>query len=266
MHLRPLLFALMGMAPLACSGKVVAPGGDNPSGLAENASDLGDVVSQSASLTALLALAGSGAADPSSAATAAASIQGFFVPSGCLSTQTEAATGTSTHTFQDCAGPWGLSHVSGVVTIGFTAMPAGAVTLQVSTQGLSVHRARFDYAGTATVTTSGVGRALDYVGRLSGTTARGRSFSHDGSWVSSWRIGGSCISLDGQSAGAIDGVLVQTTVSGYERCRDECPGAGILTVDEVGSGNKVTIAFDGTSEAIATDASGSASITLACGL
>jgi len=266
------LYLVAAGAFLGCAGRATGEPGVNTTSLAENGSDMGDAVSKTSSLTAAVALAGSAVPAALPANTAVPSVEGFFAPAGCVTTQADAANPSVTITFQDCSGPWGLSHVSGTLQVAYTAQPPAqaalgqSLSLHVSAQGLVLRRALVDYSADAVVSTDGASRTMTYTAQVSGTTPRGRSFVHTGQWNLSWQVGGSCLTIDGSGQGKLGDRGAQSTLGGYKRCGSECAGGGHVDVVDEATGERVDVLLGGTSEATFTDAQGMSQITLGCAL
>jgi hypothetical protein len=267
--LAALLVILPGAVLPAIAGCGAAAGASEPAPatLAENASDLGDLVSQTSSLTASLAL---GAPTPTAtqAAPSAATpdaVPTFYAPAGCVTAETQGA--SITRRFLDCSGPWGLSLISGTLTASYSVDATGLLRVQVSANSINLRGATIDYEAEATLATNGATRTMTYVGTLEGTTVRGRSFTHTGQWTATWDIGASCITVNGASENEVlDGRTATVTLDGYERCADACPSAGTITVADVATGETVRVTLDGSAVATLTVGGAASEFTLACGL
>ncbi|MGH7284373.1 MAG: hypothetical protein ACRELY_22830 [Polyangiaceae bacterium] len=269
----PLLF-LAGIVSAAtgCSNRSPGSTADDSAALAEEGTDANDVESQSATLTAAFTLGTGDFTHPEASVAAAANVAGFFAPQSCVTTQTDAANLAVNYTLLDCTGPWGLAKISGTLKVVYAAV-TGGISLDVTGTGLQFnadapHHGSADLHATATVTASGSAREMTWNASLTGTTARGNALSRTASWDMKWRVGESCIALDGSAEGAVADRTLKTEVDDYQRCADECPAAGgKITVDSEKDGEQVTLSFDGSNVATFTGVDGKLTkIVLACGL
>lgn len=269
----PLLF-LAGIITVAagCSNRSPASTSDDSAALAEEGTDANDVESQSATLTAAFTLGTGDFTHPEASVTAASNVAGFFQPQSCVTTETDAANLHVKYTLSGCTGPWGLVKITGTVDVTYAAVDGG-LSLDVTGSGLEfnaeqAHHASADLHATATVTANGSAREMTWNATLNGTTARGNVFSRTANWDAKWRVGGTCISLDGSAEGTVDGRTLKTEVDGYQRCLDSCPAAGgKITIQSEKDGEQVSLSFDGANEATFTGVDGKQTkITLACGL
>jgi hypothetical protein len=179
------------------------------------------------------------------------------------------ATQTNTYTFSDCTGPYGLLHLTGVVTAVWSVHSADTLDVTLSASNFQVNRATItSWNATATVTASGDSRDMVWAASLSGTTGSGRSFSRTNNKDIKWTVGEECISISGSSEGTITGLDLKTTITSYSRCAASCPAAGSeIQVTDVTNGDSVSVKYLGGAEAEFTSVSGtSTDIPLLCGL
>ncbi len=229
--------------------------------LAENGSDSNEVEARASALTATVVLAPT-ATYVGGIVAAASDVSSFYLPRTCVTTSavtpaSDSTTETVVYTFDDCAGPWGLRHVTGTLTAALSESPASAVTIHVTSDVLRLDGAVASLDATAVLTETGIARDLAWTSTmLAGTTARGREFHRTASWHAGWQVGGSCVTVtDGAAAGDVLGRALTTTVDAYERCASECPAAGgSVSVRDVAANESVTIDYDGTAVATVTTA------------
>lgn len=248
--------------------------------LAEDGADTHDIEAQASSLTAVFTLAphaleeadgGSGTSPPPTpdeVLAAADRTRAFFAPVGCLTVAASPEKKEVTYVFSGCSGPWGLLRMHGTVIARYTRAPNG-ITVEVTTDDLRANRATVDYHATATITGDAAGnRAMTWKAELSGTTARGRAFERTADWSARWKVGNTCIAVDGTAEGNVTGRPVRTTVEGLSRCRGECPQrGGVVTVTNTATNKTLRIEFEGGNRATFTAANGrETTIVLACGL
>ncbi len=234
--------------------------------LAENGSDVGDLAARVTALTASFALGAGSTVDLTTIAATAT----LYAPEGCVTTRLTAADGVESLilTFADCAGPWGLVHVTGEVTVG--PPPGNPIpgTLEVGSTDLKLDRATVTFKAEASIRSTGpAGRVLSWAPAISGETARGRAFQSEGSWSVSWTVGGTCIEADtsGDQAVVAGSALVIEQALDLTRCSATCPTAGRLVLTGTSS-LRETLSFDGGDIAAFVTSSGTNDIQLACGL
>lgn len=266
-----LLASILGFAA-GCSNRSPGSTADDSAALAEEGTDANDVESQSAALTAAFTLGTGDFTHPAASVTAAANVAGFFVPQTCVTTETDTVNLTVNYTLSGCTGPWGLAKISGTVKVVYAAV-TGGVSLDVTATGLEFnagapHHGSADLHATATVTASGSAREMTWNASLTGNTARGNAFERTANWDMKWRVGESCIALDGSAEGTVADRTIKTQVDSYQRCADACPAAGgKITVESEKDGEEVTLSFDGSNVATFTGVDGKPTkIILACGL
>jgi hypothetical protein len=156
---------------------------------------------------------------------------------------------TARFEFNDCTGPSGLEHLSGVVT----------VTFAFATDGLHARAKAIDLRSGGvpiTLDAEGVTRAQGSTHRLLEVTTNGAGmgslgdrFVRKGSYEVTLRDDGwspmGCITLDGSWSTRLIARDAKTTVSDYTRCGRSCPDAGARIEHAVGDGATIEIAFDG---------------------
>lgn len=270
---RSVFFAgIAGMIALGCSNRSPRSSADDSAALAEEGTDANDVESQSATLTAAFTLGTGDFTHPEASVTAASSVAGFFEPQSCVTTETDAVNLHVKYTLSGCTGPWGLVKITGVVDVTYASVDGG-LSLDVTASGIQFnaeqpHHASADLHATATVTADGSAREMTWNATLTGTTARSNAFSRTANWDTKWRVGGTCISLDGSAEGTVDDRTLKTEVDNYQRCLGSCPAAGgKITIESEKDGEQVSLLFDGANEATFTGVNGQQTkITLACGL
>jgi hypothetical protein len=173
-----------------------------------------------------------------------------------------------TYTFDDCSGPYGLLHVTGVVTVTYDQPAPTQLNLDLSSTGLVVNRTKLDWHATGAITASGTSRSMVWKGSVGGTTARGRAFSRTNEKTIGWEAGKQCVTVNGASEGDVTGRKLRTEVSAYTICESACPEAGgSIKITSVATGKTVSLAFDGSNTATYTGPNGGqVQVRLACGL
>lgn len=270
----PLFPAALSLALFAgCSGTSSGtPTGDDSIALAEDGTDANDIESQSSALTAAFTLGTGDFQHPAASVQAAANVAGFFTPTSCVTTQTDLPNLTVTYTLASCNGPWGLANITGSVVVVYSSVDGGLALdvtgTHVEFDGKRPNHGSADLHATATVTANGSAREMTWNATLTGKTARGNAFTRTSNWDTKWRVGESCIALDGSAEGNVTARKLKTSVDGYQRCLGSCPVAGgKITILDEGSNHQVSLAYNGGNDATFTDVNGQeTAITLACGL
>ena len=127
-----------------------------------------------------------------------------------------------------------------------------------------MNRATVDWTATAEVTNTGADRSMHWKGALSGTTARGKTFSRTNEKTVTWRFGERCFGVSGISEGTVRDRYLRTEVTNFRRCQGACPEAGGRITISNEKKLKVEILFDGTSRATYTSPKGKTTFDLAC--
>jgi hypothetical protein len=182
-----------------------------------------------------------------------------FQPPSCVRAGIEGQ--TVNYTFTDCAGPFGLARMSGVMRATWFNRSANGWTVQLTgevTIGRALHRTNLtaavsyaDTVRTAMVTVSG-----------NGTGPRGTSYATSGTYTATWDAG--CVGVDGTLMVAAGGLRLAVTPNNWRRCHGACPTAG-ASLGIVGPLGASTITASGGPSAMATGPRGAATVTLFCG-
>jgi hypothetical protein len=187
----------------------------------------------------------------------------LYFPRNCLTVASDEVAKTVTYGFGDCTGPNGIFKIRGDIVATYTAEP-GKLTLNLVGNDLQVNRSVVDWTATAVITANGADREMHWKGSLSGTTARGKTFSRTNEKVVTWRFGERCFGVSGVSEGKVRDRYLRTEISNFRRCQGACPEAGGRITISNESKLKVEILFDGTKRATYTSPKGSTTFELAC--
>lgn len=269
---------LLVLASSACrkdDGTDTAGGADAPGSLAEDGTDSAAVEIDSEIVTSslvsatasggLLTLASTG--ELGAGGTAARGVgdgaTAIYFPRGCLGVTSDEAAKTVTYDFKDCAGPNGIFRINGVITATYETGPDKLVLHLVGTD-LRINRAIVDWSATAAIAANGPARSMRWRGSLSGTTARGKTFSRTNEKLVTWRFGERCFGVSGVSEGKVRGRYLRTEIADYRRCQGACPEAGGRISISNDANVKVEIVFDGSNRATFTGPKGTTTFALAC--
>jgi len=187
----------------------------------------------------------------------------LYFPKGCLTVTSDDVAKTVTYDFLSCAGPNGIFHITGRVVATYSTAP-GTLTLNMVGNDLQVNRSIVDWTAHADISSAGLAREMHWQGTLSGTTARGKTFSRTNTKVVDWRFGERCYGVSGVSEGKVRDRFLRTEITDFRRCQGACPEAGGKIVISNAAKVKVEITFDGTAEATYTTPKGSVTFDLAC--
>jgi hypothetical protein len=187
----------------------------------------------------------------------------LYFPKGCVTVASDDAAKTVTYGFTDCAGPNGIFRIHGTIVATYATEP-NKLTLNLVGTDLQVNRSVVDWTATAVITTNGADREMRWNGSLSGTTARGKTFSRTNEKVVTWRFGERCFGVSGVSEGKVQDRYLRAEITGYRRCQGACPEAGGRITISNESKVKVEILFDGTKRATFTTPKGQTTFELAC--
>lgn len=190
----------------------------------------------------------------------------WFQPAGCIQATVDTTAKTAVYVFTACTGPLGLAELDGTVDVTWSGSP-GQLTLNYEAHGFKINRATIDsWQASAVITASGSARHMVWSAQLSGTTARGRTFTRTNDKTIDWTVGQACVTVSGESDGTILGTELRTTIVSYSRCAAECPQSGSeIKVENVKNGTSVDIKYSGGPEAILTVNGKESDIGLACG-
>lgn len=150
----------------------------------------------------------------------------------CLTT-TVSPTETIYH-FAQCSGPYGLTAVSGDVTVDWVDS-APTFHIDVSSSNLTFGGVSITtWTASADVTAEGAARTMIWQSSASGTVkvhGLARAFERTVDATSTWNIGAECIDIDGEAHGSIqtssgDTLHVDTRASSFVACVSSCPSSG----------------------------------------
>lgn len=172
----------------------------------------------------------------------------FFTPAGCASATASGA--TVNYNFNNCEGAFGLRSVSGAAQLQLS-QSNGQLAFTASSTDLTAGGAPFilDLSGTAT--RSGTQRVVTMT---SHSRDPNRVDSRNEQITMTWEQGSGCVTLNGQGSSNRDDMVTTSTITNYQRCENQCPTAGKVTVD--GKDGTFTTEFNGTSTVTVTDPNG----------
>jgi hypothetical protein len=283
-HRKPSLLALLGFLVVASASsmgckkddaKPVDATADDAQALAEDGADSAVAETDTEVVTSSLVSATAAGGSLTLASTSELALGGvgtaglgdgaraLYFPKGCLVVTPDATAQTVTYAFTSCAGPNGIFKLTGTIVATYATAP-GKLTLNLVGNDLRVNRSVVDWTATAEITNTGADRAMHWKGALSGTTARGKTFSRTNEKTVTWRFGERCFAVSGVSEGNVRDRYLRTEITDFRRCQGACPEAGGRITISNEKKLKVEILFDGTNRASYTSPKGTTTFDLAC--
>lgn len=171
----------------------------------------------------------------------------LMVDAACLTVSTDG--NVVTYELDGCSGPWGQAEVSGREVATWSALGSGVFEVSFQSEGLEVEGRAAEHAGTAEIVVhEGGGRTISWSGGYEGTSALGRTVSHEADLVVSLP-GGGVVELDGTASTTIGLRGLEVEYDGLARPgpRGTCP-SGVVRVTTKITRLTLTLTFDGSSE------------------
>jgi len=169
---------------------------------------------------------------------AEAALDDTFSPPGCVGTT---FVGESLiFGFNNCAGPYGLSAITGVAKLTFLDSTAGVVGVRFSAAGLQVNGATIGIGleGSATV---GSTRTYTLTTGGAGATREGTPVTRAGNFTAN--VEGECLVMQGVWTLTIQTAAKVASFRDFKRCSNACPDSGSLvwagaelTADDIAGG------------------------------
>jgi len=171
----------------------------------------------------------------------------WFKPAGCITTTI--AGNVATHVFKDCTGPYGLASFNGTVTSTYVRV-GGTLTITHEANGFSINGGTVSGKRVVVYSKSGTVITKKRTGSWSGTTKRGKAFSHDADFTITWDPASKCVTRDGSASTSVGAREFSRTITGYKRCGIGslgCPESGkiVLSRTKGDQSASVTIEFLG---------------------
>jgi hypothetical protein len=194
---------------------------------------------------------------------AATRVGSHLQPAGCLTTRVTGS--TVVYTLADCAGPYGLVHLTGTITAVYSHLASGAVQVVLTGTGIKANRSILDLDATATATLAAGIRSAVVVCDSSGTGPRGNTVSRHGEYTATYDSTSECIGIDGTWTTTSGPASASTVVTAYRRCKGLCPQAGGSIVHTTVGARVVTLSYDGSTTASWSTSGGrSGTVALVC--
>lgn len=194
---------------------------------------------------------------------AATRVGSHLHPAGCMTSVVTGA--TVTYTLTDCTGPYGLVHVTGVLTALYSRGAGGSVQAVITGSNVKVNNSTLDLNSTVTASIANGVRKASVASDSSGTGPRGGALSRKGAYTTTWDPETSCVTLDGTWETKAGVRTASTVVANYKRCKGTCPAAGGSIVHTTAKSAVVTLTYDGSAKASWVTSTGrTGTVTLTC--
>ena len=172
-----------------------------------------------------------------------------YTHAGCVKATAQQA--TVNYVLDNCDARFGGKNINGRIAVALTTV-GGQLRFIVSSSNLRVNGDDYVVDFTAAASSTGSQRVVTI-----------ESKSHAGEQVDlrlstgtfSWEQGSGCITIDAQGTSQRKDADVTSTLAGYQRCLDQCPSAGTVTVRGIEGSFSGT--FDGSDTLIVNAPNGS---------
>lgn len=252
---------VLGLVAAGCTVKSEGNGedgvlGSNESLLVEDNDEASDA-EESAEVGVEESLSGAAPEDPGTPADGAddATIAGqaktnagkWFKPAGCITTTI--AGNVATHVLKGCTGPYGLVDFDGTVTSTYVRA-SGTLTITHEANGFKANGATLSGKRVVVYSKSGTVITKQRTGTWTGTTKKGKPFTHAASFTVTWDPTTKCITRDGSAQTSVASRELSRSISGFKRCGIGslgCPESGTIVLERTKGENtaSVTIEFLG---------------------
>jgi hypothetical protein len=240
------MFVLAGALAFACNetandqGAAAGEGSDS----AEVTSDEGSTLSMVTDGAHNAKADQAPATDVQVAAYMAVAVGANLQPPSCKTITVNGA--TVTYVFNDCAGPRGLVHLTGTLTVTYSVDNAG-IHAAATASNFHVNQSTLNISATSTYSYDAATtlKTLAVQTNGSGTGPLGNTFAHTGNYTVTWDM--TCVTLNGMWSTTTGTRTRSTTVTNLKKCQGHCPSGTISHTFAVGS--ILTITFDGSAVA-----------------
>ncbi|MCY1036683.1 hypothetical protein OV207_34925 [Corallococcus sp. BB11-1] len=172
------------------------------------------------------------------AAQLAANASSTFTPAGCATATSSGA--TVNYALDNCTAPIGLDQLSGNVQL-VLSDNQGQLAIAATSTDLSINGAPYNLSMQIVGSPPEAGQRKVTITSTSFSPERFDTRSSESTVT--WAEGSGCFTLNGRSGSTRDNFSATTTISGYQRCDNQCPSAG--TVTAVTTEGTFSTSFDG---------------------
>ncbi|MDB4938874.1 MAG: hypothetical protein JWP87_5846 [Labilithrix sp.] len=168
----------------------------------------------------------------------------WFKPAGCILTT---LTGNvAKHEFKDCSGPYGFASFTGTVTSTYVR-GNGTLTITHEATGFKANGASISGKRVVVVTKTGTLITKHRTGTWTGTTKKGKDFSHDADFTVTYDTAAKCITRDGSAQTSVASRDFTRSITGFERCGIGslgCPQSGEIVLTRSRGDNTASVTID----------------------
>jgi hypothetical protein len=250
--------AVLGLLAVGCSSKTDSSNGDGTLDVSEEllVSDNSEVDDQDETLESAVEepLSGADPSDPGAPAegTDDADLLAkvklnpgkWFKPAGCIVTT---LTGNvAKHEMKDCSGPYGLASFTGTVTSTYVRA-AGTLTITHEATGFKANGATISGKRVVVYTRNGTVITKHRTGAWTGTTKKGKDFSHDADFTATYDMATKCITRDGSAQTSVAAREFSRSIAGFKRCGVGslgCPQSGEIVLSRTKGGDTASVTID----------------------
>ena len=168
----------------------------------------------------------------------------WFQPAGCITTSV--AGNVATHVFKDCTGPYGLVSFNGTVTSTYVRAD-GKLTITHAASGFKANGAQITGQRVVVYSLAGGVVTKHRTGSWSGTTKKGKAFTHEADFTVTWDVAAKCITRDGSAESTVAARTVSHSIEGYKRCglgNFGCPESGKITLSRTKGDKSASITLE----------------------
>jgi hypothetical protein len=171
----------------------------------------------------------------------------WFKPAGCITTTL--AGNVATHVFAGCTGPYGLVDFDGTVTSTYVRS-GNTLTITHAATGFKANGAAVSGKRVVAYTKSGSLITKHRTGSWTGTTKKGKAFSHEADFTTTWDSSTKCVTRDGSATTTVASRELSRSITGYKRCGVGslgCPESGTIVLERTKGADtaSVTLKFLG---------------------
>jgi hypothetical protein len=168
----------------------------------------------------------------------------WFKPAGCILTS---LTGNvAKHEFKDCSGPYGFASFTGTVTSTYVR-GNGTLTITHEAAGFKANGASISGKRVVVYTKSGTLITKHRTGAWTGTTKKGKDFSHDADFTVTYDTAAKCITRDGNAQTSVAARDFSRSIAGFKRCGIGslgCPQSGEVVLSRTKGGDTASVTID----------------------
>ncbi|MFO0675715.1 MAG: hypothetical protein U0169_04230 [Polyangiaceae bacterium] len=177
----------------------------------------------------------------------------FYQPAGCITSTLEGTSNErkATHVFDGCKGPFGLVSYTGTV-VSTWKRDEGTLRVTHKAENFAINGAKVSFESQVTYSKAGTVWQRTRQGQSSGTTAKGKTFTHAANFTLAYDEGTKCLTRNGQAESTLGGRAWTKKVTGVEVCGwglSLCPKKGTVELTRAKTSGeeevKLTVDYEG---------------------